>query len=84
MVNVKTTISLQKSLFEQAEALARKMKISRSRLFVLALEDFVKRQQHRQLLEKISQAYQDLPDPTEQKRLRKMRRLHRQVVEGES
>ncbi|MBI3016118.1 MAG: hypothetical protein HYY65_13895 [Candidatus Tectomicrobia bacterium] len=83
MANVKTAISLQKSLFEQAEALARKMKVSRSRLFALALQDFMQRHQHRQLLEKINQAYQDAPDPTEQKRLRKMRRLHREVVEGE-
>ncbi len=37
MQNVKTAISLQKSLFEQAENLARRMKISCSRLFVLAL-----------------------------------------------
>jgi len=59
------------------------MKVSRSRLFVLALEDFVKCQQHRQLLETINRAYRDAPDPPEQKRLRKMRRLHRQAVEDE-
>lgn len=82
MPNVKTAISLQKSLFEQVEALAREMKVSRSRLFVLALEDYVRRSQNQQLLERINQAYQDAPNTTEQKHLRKMRRRHRQVVEG--
>jgi metal-responsive CopG/Arc/MetJ family transcriptional regulator len=82
MANVKTAISLQKSLFEQVEALAREMKVSRSRLFVLALEDYVRRSQNQQLLERINQACQDAPNTTEQKYLRKMRRQHRKVVEG--
>ena len=82
MANIKTAISLQKSLFEQVETLAREMKVSRSRLFVLALEDYLRRYQNLQLLEKINQAYHDAPDAPEQKRLRKMRRQHRKVVEG--
>ena len=82
MANIKTAISLQKSLFEQVEALARDMKVSRSRLFVLALEDYLRRSQNLQLLERINQAYADGPDTTEQKYRRKMRRQHRKVVEG--
>jgi metal-responsive CopG/Arc/MetJ family transcriptional regulator len=82
MANIKTAISLQKSLFEQVETLAREMKVSRSRLFVLALEDYLRRYQNLQLLERINQAYYDAPDATEQKRLRKIRRQHRKVVEG--
>ena len=82
MANVKTAISLQKSLFEQVEALAREMKVSRSRLFALALEDYIRRSQNQQLLERINQAYPDAPNLTEQKYLRKMRRQHRKVVEG--
>jgi len=83
MANIKTAISLQKSLFEQVEALARELKVSRSRLFVLAIEDFIHRYQNRQLLEKINQAYQDGPDAAEQSRLGQMRRHHRQIVQGE-
>jgi metal-responsive CopG/Arc/MetJ family transcriptional regulator len=82
MTNIKTAISLQKSLFEQVETLAREMKVSRSRLFVLALEDYLRRYQNLQLLESINQAYHDAPDAAEQKRLRKIRRQHRKVVEG--
>jgi len=83
MANIKTAISLQKSLFEQVEILAREMKVSRSRLFVLALEDYIRRHQNQQLLERINKAYQEAPDATEQKRLRKMRRQHRKTVEDQ-
>lgn len=83
MANIKTAISLQKSLFEQVEDLAHEMKVSRSRLFVMALEDYVHRHQNNRLLEKINQAYQGQSDATEQKRLGKMKRVHRTVVENE-
>ena len=81
--NVKTAISIQQSLFEQAEALARKMHISRSRLFVLALEDFLHRYQSRQLLEKIDAAYDDAPTSSEKELQKHMRSLHKKIIEGE-
>ncbi len=84
MANVKTAISLQKSLFEQVEILAREMKVSRSRVFVLALEYFIRDYQDRQLFDKINQACQDAPpDKAERSRLRQIRRQHRRIVEGE-
>ncbi len=83
MHSVKTAISIQKPLFEQAENLARRMKVSRSRLFVLALEDFIHRQQNHELLNQINAAYADDPDPVEKILRRKMRRTHRRIVEGE-
>ena len=83
MSNVKTAISLQQSLFEQIDALAQELGISRSRLFVLAAEAFIQRYQNRQLLEAINQAYADLPDPREQVLRQQRRQQHRQMVEGE-
>jgi len=84
MANVKTAISLQKTLFEQVESLAREMKVSRSRVFVLALETFIREYQDRQLFDKINQAFEDAPpDKAEQKRLQHIRRHHKRVVEGE-
>ena len=83
MQNVKTAISIQKSLFEQAENLARQMKVSRSHLFVLALEAYIHRQQNRDLLAQINAAYADEPDPAEKTLRRKTRRAHRRIVEGE-
>ena len=59
MSTIKTAISLQQSLFEQAESLAKKLRISRSHLFAMALEEFIQRHQNRALLEEINQAYED-------------------------
>jgi metal-responsive CopG/Arc/MetJ family transcriptional regulator len=83
MANVKTAISIQQSLFEQAEALARELHISRSRLFAIAVEDFMQRYENQRLLERINDAYADTTTPDEQALLRRMRRQQRQMVEGE-
>ncbi len=84
MANIKTAISLQKSLFEQVEALARELKVSRSRVFVLALENFIRDYQDQQLFDRINNAYEDTsPDKVEQKHLQQIRRQHRRTVEGE-
>jgi metal-responsive CopG/Arc/MetJ family transcriptional regulator len=84
MVTVKTAISLQKPLFDQVEALAEELKVSRSRIFALAVEEFVHRHQSRRLLQRINEAHADALDPTEAALRRRMRRQHRQIVEGES
>lgn len=83
MANVKTAISLQQSLFEQVDTLAQELQISRSRLFVLAVEAFIQRYQNRKLLEAINDAYDDLPDLEEQSLRHKMRQKHKQLVEGQ-
>jgi metal-responsive CopG/Arc/MetJ family transcriptional regulator len=83
VAHIKTAVSLREDLFEQVEALASEMKISRSRLFALALEEFLQRYQSQQLLERINAAYDEAPDPSEQALRRRMRRQHRQIVEGE-
>jgi metal-responsive CopG/Arc/MetJ family transcriptional regulator len=80
---VKTGISLPRGLFEQAEALAQKMNVTRSRLFSLALEDYVRRQRNRELLAQINEAYADGLDEEERALLRRASHTHRQVVEGE-
>jgi metal-responsive CopG/Arc/MetJ family transcriptional regulator len=62
MSTVKTAISLEKSLFEEMNELARQMKVSRSRVFSLAAQEFIRRQQNSTLLEQINAAYDDLSD----------------------
>ncbi len=83
MSTVKTAISIEKPLFQQVENLARKMRVSRSRLFALALEEYMQRRKNRELLEQINAAYADEPDPGEQALLRKVKRKHRRMVEGQ-
>ncbi|MEZ4770147.1 MAG: hypothetical protein R2844_17185 [Caldilineales bacterium] len=84
MTNIKTAISLQESLFEQVDRLAQEMEVSRSRLFVLAMEDFIRHHRDQQLFEAINQASAELADdPVDHTRLRQIRRQHRRTVEGE-
>jgi len=83
MQYVKTAISVQKNLFEQAENLARQMKVSRSRLFVLALEDYVNRQRNRELLAQVNAAYADEPDPAELTLREKSLKAYRELAECE-
>lgn len=83
MQNIKTAVSIQKPLFEQAEKIARKMKISRSRLFALALEDYIRREQNRELLTQLNVAYADEPDAKEKTLRRKTRATHRRIVRNE-
>jgi len=73
---------VQEALFEQAEKIAKEMKISRSRLFNLALEDFVLRYRNRELLKQINEAYENLPDPEEQERRLKMLRIQKRLVDS--
>ena len=83
MQAIKTAISIEKNLFDQAEIIARTMKVSRSKLFTIALQDFIEHQKNKEMLAQINAAYADEPDATEQALRRKARRQHRLIVEGE-
>lgn len=81
MPNIKTAISLDQELFVQIDELASTMKVSRSRVFALAVKDYLCRQENRNLLEQINAAYDDAPDPEEEARLRSARHSFRKIVE---
>jgi metal-responsive CopG/Arc/MetJ family transcriptional regulator len=83
MLAIKTAISIEKVIFDQAEKVAQAMNVSRSKLFVLALQEFLERQKNKELLEQINAAYSDLPDATEQTLRKSQRRQHRRIVESE-
>lgn len=83
MNSVKTAISLGKGLFDSAEKLARELKISRSRLFAIALQDYIDRRKNLDLLNRINAASRENPDEQELRLRRKMKRAHRRMVEGE-
>jgi predicted transcriptional regulator len=83
MGSIKTAISIQKPLFERAEELARKMSVSRSHLFGLALEDYIRRRESQELLQRINAADADEPDEAERAVLKGHRRQHRRMLEGE-
>ncbi len=83
MAIVKTAISLDAALFEQVERLAHNLNVPRSRLFAMALEDFIHKYENQQLLEAINAVYETEPDAAEEELLQKMRQTHRRLVEGE-
>jgi len=83
MTTVKTAISIQKDLFDQVNELAEDLQMPRSQLFVLAVEEFIKRHENRKILEALNAAYSDAPDPSEKALHEGMRRQHRQLVEEE-
>lgn len=81
MANVKLAISIRESLFKQAEALARELKVSRSQVFGMAIEKFLREFENRQLLEKINQAYASTPTAEEEAHQTQMKAYHRRLVE---
>ncbi len=62
MPNMKTAISIEKPIFQQMDSLAKKLKISRSRLFAIAAQEFLQRNKNIELLKSLNAAYDDLPD----------------------
>jgi metal-responsive CopG/Arc/MetJ family transcriptional regulator len=79
---IKTAISIQKTLFNKAEILARQLNISRSQLYGLAIENYLKKHQNQALLDDINSAYTDESDVFEVDRLSKMKKSHRKIVES--
>ena len=62
MPNIKTAISIEKPIFEKMDVLAKNLKISRSRVFALAAQEFIKRHNNMELLKSLNDAYDDLPE----------------------
>lgn len=54
---MKTAISLPDSVFEEAEALAQQLGLSRSELYVQALKSYLAKHNCNQILHKLNQVY---------------------------
>ena len=83
MAKTKTAISLKESLFEQADAIAQEMNISRSHLFSIAVEEFIERHQNQKMLEALNEVYQEEPDASELQLLREAKPKYRKLLEDE-
>jgi metal-responsive CopG/Arc/MetJ family transcriptional regulator len=62
MLNIKTAISVEKPIFEQMDILAKNLKISRSRLFSIAAQEFIERHKNMEILKSLNEAYDDIPE----------------------
>ncbi len=80
---VKTAISLNDSLFEKVESLTQELNMSRSRLFAIAVQEFIERHETRRMMAAINEAYDDFPDEEEQATLREMKEHHRKYMRDE-
>ena len=67
---MKTAISMENGLLRQADETARKMGLSRSRLFAMAVSDFLRREQQEQMLRSLNEVYGDGTEPAEKRLLR--------------
>ncbi|WP_067766607.1 hypothetical protein [Nostoc sp. NIES-3756] len=54
---MKTAISLPDSVFEEAEALAKQLGLSRSELYTKALQAYLQKYNHNQILDKLNEVY---------------------------
>lgn len=82
MPNIKTAISIEKPIFDQVNDLARSLNISRSRLFVMAAQEFIERHTNKELLRAINDAYDDLHD-VDTRVVDRMRPRHLKMIEDQ-
>ena len=82
--SVKTAISLQEDLFKEVNRLASELHVSRSKLFVLAVQDYIKKEESKNLLYQINNAFSDSPNSDESAVQGKMRVKHAKNIKSES
>ena len=80
MAHVKTAISLDESLFREAENWAGKLGVSRSQLFARAVEEYVRRHEDEDLVRRLNEAHADRPDEEDEEALRHGQALHAQML----
>ena len=81
--SVKTAISMQEELFQEVNKLASELHVSRSKLFVMAVQEFIKKKENQNLLSQINNAFSDQSDSEEIEVHDKMRRKQGKNLEKE-
>ena len=65
MGSMKTAISIEDGLLREAAAAARSLGVSRSRLFAVALDSFLRNQRRETMLRQLNEVYGGKADPSE-------------------
>lgn len=81
--SVKTAISMQQHLFDDANELAKELNVSRSRLFVLAIEEFMKKNDSKKMLAQINAAVDNSLDGIEGKIPKVMKGKQKKILESD-
>jgi metal-responsive CopG/Arc/MetJ family transcriptional regulator len=67
---MKTALSMDDNLLREADQAARSLGLSRSRLFALAVGDFLERRRRQEMLRSLNEVYADRQQPEEERLLR--------------
>jgi len=67
---MKTAISIEDEILREADETARRMGLSRSRLFALAVGDFLKRHRQEQMLVRLNEVYASEPQRADERLLK--------------
>ena len=84
MGSIKTAISLDENLLKHVDKLSEEMQISRSRLFTLAMNEYLKKQENQALLARLNQAYADGHSEEEGMLMQSMKDKHSRMIDQES
>jgi Arc/MetJ family transcription regulator len=77
---MKTAISVDGDLLTEADRTARELGLSRSRLFSIALEAYLRHRRQEETLDKLNRAYAGKPDPANGRTLKRMRAKFRSTI----
>ena len=79
---MKTAISLDDALMDQADRTAKEMGVSRSRLFSLALQNYLRHRRASEITEQLNQHYaRSVPAPTERKTGKQMKAKFQKTIQ---
>ncbi len=77
---MKTAISIDDELLKEADETAKLMGLSRSRLFALAVRNFLQRQRQEQMLRRLNEVYATGAEPAEKRLLKGIKAKARRTV----
>lgn len=83
MPGVKAAISLDEELLVKVNRLANDLHVSRSKIFTMAVLEYLKKQENQSLLVKLNEAYEDFPSEEEIQKSKFMRIKHNKITEQE-
>ena len=80
MAQIKTAVSIDETLFADAERVAAELHLSRSSLYALALKEFLERWESQRLLNELNTVYDGSPNPETEAVLRGMRERRKRLA----
>jgi metal-responsive CopG/Arc/MetJ family transcriptional regulator len=78
---MKTAISVEDQLLRDADKAAHEMGLSRSRIFSVAMEAYLRQRKQDEITEQLNRVYGGRPDPEERSITKRMKSKFRSTVE---